>query len=86
MNFITESDRIYASDSAGKIIAEVTFPTKGDISTIDHTFVDSSLRGQGVAGQLVKLAAEEILAAGHRIAVTCPYAISWFKSLSHNIC
>ncbi len=79
MNFITETNRIYSIDSTGKIIAEVTFPTKGGISTIDHTFVDDSLRGQGIAGILVKLAADKILADGGQIGATCPYAVVWFK-------
>ncbi|WP_249417358.1 hypothetical protein [Treponema phagedenis] len=49
MDFIHQKNRIYATDSEGKTIAEVTFP---DISErevmIDHTFVDSSLRGHKV--------------------------------------
>ncbi len=79
MEFITEKDRIYATDAAGKVIAEVTFPTVDGVSTIDHTFVDPSLRGQGVAGKLVKLAADKILAEGNQIAATCSYAILWFE-------
>ncbi len=79
MDYITEPDRIYATDSSGKLIAEVTFPTKDGISTIDHTFVDPSLRGQGVAGTLVKLAADKILADGNKIAATCAYGIAWFR-------
>lgn len=79
MEFITEKDRIYATDEAGKIIAEVTFPTVDGVSFIDHTFVDPSLRGQGVAGQLVKLAADTILENGNKIAATCPYAVTWFE-------
>ncbi len=79
MNFITESDRIYATDPAGNVVAEVTFPTEDGVSTIDHTFVDPSLRGQGVAGKLVKLAADKILAEGNKIAATCSYAVAWFK-------
>ncbi len=80
MNFITESDRIYATGKTGNIIAEVTFPAKNGVSTINHTFVDYSLRGQGIAGQLVKLAADKILAEGNKIAATCPYAVEWFHS------
>lgn len=79
MEFITEKDRIYATDHFNKIIAEVTFPLKDGVATIDHTFVDPSLRGQGVAGELVKLAAEKILADGNKIAATCEYADKWFK-------
>lgn len=80
MKFVTEKDRIYARDASGKIIAEVTFPTKDGVSTINHTFVDSSLRGQGIAGKLINLAAEKILAEGHKIAATCSYAIAWFNN------
>lgn len=78
MEFITDTDRIYATGSDGKLIAEVTFPTKNGISTINHTFVDSSLRGQGVASALVKAAADKILADGNKIAATCTYAAAWF--------
>lgn len=79
MNYITENDRIYALDPSGKLIAEVTFPTVNGISVINHTFVDESLRGQGVAGKLIKLAAEKITSEGNKIGATCTYAVAWFK-------
>lgn len=79
MDYITDKERIYALDSNGKVVAEVTFPTKDGISTIDHTFVDNSLRGQGIAGKLVRLAVDNIISDGNRIAATCPYAVAWFK-------
>jgi len=44
MDFKTEQNRIYAEDPTGKVIAEITFPVKDGIATIDHTFVDESLR------------------------------------------
>ncbi len=79
MEYITEKDRIYAEDKAGNIVAEVTFPSHDGVSTINHTFVDPSLRGQGVAAELVKLAADKILSEGNKIAATCSYAVAWFK-------
>ena len=79
MNFTIESDRIYATDPKGRIIAEVTFPTHNGISTINHTFVDRSLQGQGIAGELVKLAADKIRSDGNQIRATCSYAIAWFQ-------
>jgi len=54
MEFKYESNRIYAEDADNKVIAEVTFPEKDGVATVDHTFVDDSLRGQGVGGELVK--------------------------------
>ena len=79
MEYVTEKDRIYAVGAGGKVVAEVTFPASDGISNIDHTFVDGSLRGQGIAGKLVKLAADKILADGNRIAATCPYAVVWLR-------
>ena len=79
MDFIIEPERIFAQDAQGKVIAEVTFPVENCIATIDHTFVDESLRGQGVASRLVQLAADKILADGHKIAATCPYAVTWLQ-------
>lgn len=79
MDFRIEDNRIYASDESGKVIAEVTFPAKDGIAVIDHTYVDNSLRGQGIAGQLVQLAADKILADGNKIAATCPYAVGWLR-------
>ena len=79
MDFITEKDRIYATDPSGNVIAEVTFPSEDGVSTIDHTFVDPSLRGEGIAGKLVKLAADKILAEGNKRAATCSDAVAWFK-------
>ncbi len=79
MDFITEKDRIYSTDSSGKLLAEITFPTEEGVSIIDHTFVDPSLRGQGVAGKLVKLAIDKILSEGNKLAATCTYAVTWFE-------
>ncbi len=79
MEFITEKDRIYATDESGGLIAEVTFPTVDGVSVINHTFVDPSLRGQGVADKLVKLAADTIMERGDKIAAMCTYAVAWFE-------
>ena len=77
MEFIHEEGRIYADDENGKVIAEITFPIENGIATIDHTFVDTSLRGQGVAGKLMAAAAEDIRKAGLKAYPTCSYAVKW---------
>lgn len=79
MDFITNEDRIYATDASGNVVAEVTFPTRDGVAIINHTFVDGSLRGQGVADKFVKLAADKILADGKRSGASCSYAVAWFK-------
>lgn len=80
MNFITETNRIFSTDENGKVIAEITFPEVSEgVFEIDHTFVDDSLRGQGIAGQIVSLAADEIEKRGGKITASCSYAKHWLE-------
>ena len=80
MQLIHEENRIYGNNADGKLVAEITFPEISDgIVVIDHTFVDNSLRGQGVAGQLVQAAAEDLRSSGRKARLTCSYAVTWFS-------
>lgn len=80
MEFQIEPNRIYSCDSQGTLLAEVTFPTlREGVVTIDHTFVDASLRGQGVASKLMRAAMEEIIRRGLLVVPTCSYAVSWLQ-------
>ena len=68
MNFKIENNRIFQEDETGQVIAEITFPeTSHGVFVIDHTFVDSSLRGQGIASKLV------------HVKATCSYAAKWLS-------
>ena len=78
MDFLLDSDRIYALDAQGALVAEITFPSRDGAPDVDHTFVDDSLRGQGVAGQLVEAAARELRRRGAKAGITCAYAKTWF--------
>ena len=78
--FRTEEGRIYMEDETGKLIAEITFPQTAEGEyTIDHTFVDESLRGQGIASKLVQAAVDEIEKKGGKVRATCSYAVSWLE-------
>ena len=80
MEFKYESNRIYMNNDQGVTIAEVTFPNvKDKIVDINHTYVDDSLRGQGVAGKLMIDAAQQLRKEGKKAILTCPYAVSWFS-------
>ena len=79
MEFQHERERIFALDEQGKLVAEVTFPVSEGVADIDPTFVDQSLRGQGVAGQLLDAAVRQIRMEGLRAKATCSYAAKWFK-------
>ena len=57
MEYQSEPYHIFCTDDAGKCVAEITFPeTEAGVCCIDHTFVDDSLRGMGIAGELVSRA------------------------------
>ena len=80
MDFIFEDDRIYTEGKGGKILAEICFHDTGDGSMeIDRTFVDDSLRGQGIAGDLMKMAVDTIKRKGKRVTASCSYAVKWLE-------
>ncbi|WP_225046562.1 GNAT family N-acetyltransferase [Lacticaseibacillus kribbianus] len=76
MAFQHTPNRYFMTDDAGKLIAEVTYPDidDGRAFVIDHTFVDPSLRGQGIAAKLVRAVVDEARASGKTIEPLCTYA------------
>lgn len=46
---------------------------------LHHTEVPAALRGQGIAGRLVRGAVSQIRAAGDRIIPSCPYVATWME-------
>ena len=74
-NYITEENRIYLPDEKWNILAEINFE-KIDEKTynISHTFVDDSLRGQGIGSELVEKAITYLTAKWYQVSATCPYA------------
>jgi len=78
MIFLYETNHIYLNDSNDNMIAEVTFPAiNSNLVNINHTFVDASLRGQGVAGKLMKAVVDQLRAEGKKAYCSCSYAIQW---------
>ncbi len=80
MEYIYEDDRIFSIDEEGNLLAEVTFPAR-DVSrvNIDHVYVDETLRGQGIASEIMLEAYNYLKEKGLLIVAKCPYAINWFK-------
>lgn len=63
----------------GVLLAYVTYPFIDDgVVLIDHTFVDSSLRGQGIASLLMNEAYLDIKAHNYKAKLLCSYAVKWF--------
>ncbi|MCI8835437.1 MAG: N-acetyltransferase [Ruminococcus sp.] len=82
MDFIYQKNRIalYDNEKPEKMLAEVTFPsTDSDTVEINHTFVDDSLRGQGIAGKLMTAAAQELRRQEKKAVLSCSYAVKWFE-------
>lgn len=81
MTFLTESNRIYIKDEQDRLLAEVTFPSISPwLVDVNHTFVDDSLRGQGIAGKLMEAVVSHLRETGQSCICTCSYAKKWFAS------
>ncbi len=73
-----EKDGIYVLDGGGKRVAEIGFEDEGEgVWNITHTWVDPSLRGQGMASELVERAVRTIEDAGGVPRASCSYANAW---------
>ena len=74
-NYITEENRIYLQDENWSILAEIDFD-KIDEKTynISRTFVDDSLRGQGIGSELVEKAITYLTSKWYKVSATCSYA------------
>lgn len=80
MKFKIETGRIWLPDAQGRTLAEVLFPAAGEGTVnITHTYVDDSLRGQGVAGELMESVAAELRRQGKKAKISCSYAFGWFS-------
>ena len=80
MDFTYEPNRISLISDNNNLLAEVTFPDVDEkIVNINHTYVDESLRGQGIAGRLMEAAAGLLQKQNKKVVLTCPYAIQWFS-------
>lgn len=80
MVFIHDQNKIYLNDENNHMIAVVTFPkVKENVVNIDHTYVDSSLRGQGVAGRLMEETVNELRENNLKATLSCSYAVKWFE-------
>ncbi len=87
MDFKHNENQIALYSEEGTLLAEITFPNLDD-NTVDvnHTFVDTSLRGQGIAGKLMEELVGVLEKKGLKAVPTCSYAQGWFekhKEYSH---
>ncbi|ARD49670.1 GNAT family N-acetyltransferase [Sporosarcina sp. P37] len=68
----------YQHKADGKVIAEIEWSEENGIMTMTHTYVDDSLRGQGVAKKLLDQAAENAREKGLKMKAVCSYVVNAF--------
>lgn len=80
MKFIREENEIYVLNDTGGKIVRATFPfIEKNVVNIDHTFVATELRGQGIASKLMNEVYNYVKEKGYTAVASCPYAVAWFK-------
>ena len=79
-NYEVREDEIVLLSGEGKKLAYISFvKDEKNVYTIEHTVVDASLQGQGIASELVKRALEEIRKRGGKVKATCSYAAHYLE-------
>lgn len=75
-----EQRRGFFIEQDGKVVAEMTYSRVNDkLIIVDHTLVDDSLAGQGVARSLLDALVAWARSSSTKVLATCPYAIAQFN-------
>lgn len=69
----------YRLEEGGQVKAEITWTELADVMVIEHTFVDESLRNQGMAKKLLDKAAEYAREKQFKMEPVCSYAVTAFE-------
>lgn len=79
MSFRAETHEIHYEEN-GASLAHVILEDRGPgVVAVTSTFVDESLRGRGMAGQLMEQLVLQLRADGRKALPECSYAVSWFE-------
>ncbi|MCW6665569.1 N-acetyltransferase [Aerococcaceae bacterium NML160702] len=81
MEFTREANGFFLYDDAHEMIAEITYAPTDDPNIVEgnHTYVNPSLRGQGVADKLLDALVEAMRAEGKKIRPTCSFIVKRFE-------
>ena len=81
MEFTKTNNGFVKYDENGRVIAEITYATTSNPNVVlaNHTFVDSSLRGQGVAGKLLDVLVKDMADQNKKIKASCSYVVKKFQ-------
>ena len=80
MDYQIHTHELFVKKEDGTYLVRVTFPLIDEgIVNIDHTYVDVSLRGNGVASEMMHAVMKHIISKSLTVVATCPYAVLWLK-------
>lgn len=74
-----EEEFAFEYKKEGLVLAEIIWTQLADVMVVEHTFVDNSLRGQGIAKQLLDRAADYARENEYKIEAVCSYVVSAFE-------
>ena len=70
------NNRFYIGESETNDIARITWVNEGKkLIAVDHTFVSPELRGQSIAGKLLKAVVDMARAENLKVRPVCSYAV-----------
>ncbi|MBU0904314.1 MAG: GNAT family N-acetyltransferase [Planococcaceae bacterium] len=72
----------YVYEKDGQTLGEITWTLLGDVMVMDHTFVSPSLRGKGVAKELLDHAAKFAREKDLKMEAVCSYVVTAFEKSS----
>ncbi|RKS85723.1 hypothetical protein DES39_1133 [Orbus hercynius] len=81
MQYLEGENRFYVKNTdESEDIGEMTYTRIGtDKASIDHTYVDSRYRGQGIADRLFELVITKMKQENRKIIPVCTYAQRQFE-------
>lgn len=79
MNIYRRDTSIVYEDEQGRELAKLAYEESEDGYRVVSTYVDPSLRGQGVAGKLLEAFVEFLQEVDGKAIPVCSYAVTWFE-------
>lgn len=79
--FRVEENRTIYLDGKGNTLGEVDYPyISSNVVDVNHTYVDMSLRGKGIASLLLTNAFNYFRENNIKVKCSCSYAIKWISN------
>lgn len=70
-------NKFYIGETEETMVARITWKNGGEnIIVVDHTIVDPSLRGQGIAGKLLAKVVEMARTENLKVVPVCSYVVA----------